>query len=297
MKNYHEMAQSALSRVKSIEKEKQKRKKTLAKILLPLLCLALLAALGIGALRLGQKRTPPSPIGGLGSSESTDSPAEETTGGAFSGAREAAPGIDPTEETKPPKPETGTAPSLPPEETRVPMTEPPAPLSTETQKTDPIAPPTPVVRNYVYLWWNGKNVAGYLVRAMEDNPDGVYTVLADFRPTTAEIDSFVHEGKTLSERAVAACEPNASASDIAAYMAAFDAYAESVLSSVIEKVTAQGIECEKKSGQSNCLRLVLTPEQFKNLSLDHPEAWSFTGETEQPEEQSAPGAQPGQIVS
>ena len=58
-----------------------------------------------------------------------------------------------------------------------------------------------------YLWWKEKlTVTGRLYHAIEDDPAGTLTVLAIYRPATAEIADFVYEGKTLSEWAVASAE-------------------------------------------------------------------------------------------
>ena len=54
------------------------------------------------------------------------------------------------------------------------------------------------------FWWNGLSIGGALKLAIEDNPDGVFAVLATYRPTTGNITSFIYEGKTLAEWAIAA---------------------------------------------------------------------------------------------
>ena len=52
--------------------------------------------------------------------------------------------------------------------------------------------------------WTGLSIGGALKLAIEDNPDGVFAVLATYRPTTGNITSFIYEGKTLAEWAIAA---------------------------------------------------------------------------------------------
>ena len=61
-----------------------------------------------------------------------------------------------------------------------------------------------------YFWWKNKlNMGGQLYNAIENDKNGTFSVVAAYRPATAEITSFTYEGKTLSELAIEAEEEGA----------------------------------------------------------------------------------------
>lgn len=59
----------------------------------------------------------------------------------------------------------------------------------------------------MFYWWKNRvNMSGRLYWALEDDPDGEFAVTAVYRPATANITSFVYEGKTLAEWGIGAVE-------------------------------------------------------------------------------------------
>ena len=60
-----------------------------------------------------------------------------------------------------------------------------------------------------YFWWKNRlSVTGRLNQAIENDPDGTFSVIANYRPVTGNITDFTYEGKTLSEWAIASAEAN-----------------------------------------------------------------------------------------
>ena len=58
-----------------------------------------------------------------------------------------------------------------------------------------------------FLWWKNRlSVTWRLNQAIESDPEGTFTVIANYRPTTGDITDFTYEGRTLSQWATEAVE-------------------------------------------------------------------------------------------
>ena len=128
---------------------------------------------------------------------------------------------------------------------------------------------------WVYFWWNRLSISGPLKFAIEENPNGVFAVVATYHPTSAEAFSFAYEGRTLQEWAEEAYEENASTEAKEAYKRAYNACLETVLPAAVEKLTASGIRCERTAYRNNGVTLIVTAEELKNLLLENTADWDF----------------------
>ena len=310
MKTYEEMAQSALSRISEHEAEKKKRRR----LAVPAAALCLAAVLGIGAWQSG--------LFGAGS------PIDDV--------------VVPTE---PP----AVTPAATPE-VKIITGDP------DGQKG------TDITEGCCLFRWTGLTIGGALRNAIEDNPDGTFAVIASYRPTTGNITSFVYEGKTLAELAIAADNErilpekmaqllkqgdelkygtalyetgtpdgikwdrsryenqvaffgdlldkyivdgeflrDALEKDIAAlqsvnittpdgtttvtyfgetsartqYALAYNAYLETVLPAVADRLTESGISCERTPYTNNGLTLTVTAQELKSLPKEFYSDWVF----------------------
>lgn len=126
-----------------------------------------------------------------------------------------------------------------------------------------------------YFWWNKLSVGGTLKNAIDNNPNGIFKVLATYRPTTADITSFEYKGKTLSEWATAAFEENATQEAIKGYKLAFNAYLDTAFPIFIDQLSSNNIQCEKADYMNNGLILIVSAQQLKNLPLEELGYWTF----------------------
>lgn len=194
MKTYEEMAQSALKRIDQSEAERRQRRKNAAKITAPVASLCFLAVLGLGLWKMGAFRPEVLPAD-AGHSES-DGSDYDTAERQPSGPAEEIAERDAAEEQS--SGEGDIEPGVPPEGPE------PDVMGEHEDGGLPSDPAKEATGGFAYLWWNRLNVSGQLYFAMEDEPDGVFEILAVYRPATANITSFTYEGKTLSELAIAA---------------------------------------------------------------------------------------------
>lgn len=59
------------------------------------------------------------------------------------------------------------------------------------------------------------------------------------------------------------------------YSLAYNAYLDTILPAMIERLTENGIPCERSSYQNASISLLVTPEQLQNLPLDDLKSWYF----------------------
>lgn len=296
MMTYEEMTKNALERIEQHKAEQKKRRKTAAKIAIPAVCCCLAAAVGIGVWKsdffrktptLAEPRIP----GSIAETAETENVTEnETVQAVFTEEAEGTtvPAVtfeneDPTGSVEKPSEDGNgivtavTAVSEGSENTTAVPSAPEVQTETEIvtasdggQKGGDVS-----AQSFCLLYWNGLSVTGELKNAIDNNPGGVFSVLASYHPATAEITSFVYEGKTLSEWAIAAFEEDAPDEAKKGYSCAYYAYLEKYLTEEADRLTANGIRCEHKPWQSNSLTLIATAEQLKNLPLDKDGSWSF----------------------
>lgn len=192
MKSYEEMAQNALDRIGDYKAEQKNRRKTVTRIAVPALSLCLAALLGIGAWQSGlfQTEAPLVDAGNLDGNEYSsgqtvpihpDEVSEQDKAGLNLTQNNNAV-IDPNARDK----ETGV------------------PIITGGDSGAKGDEAGTVSDCCIFCWKNKLSMYGDLYWAVENNPDGVYAVLATYRPTTANITSFTYEGKTLAELAIEA---------------------------------------------------------------------------------------------
>ena len=189
MKTYEEMAKSALARIERQQSEQRRRRRIALRAAVPALCLCLAAAVGFGtgAFRKAPQpapsgetdvRTPqiPAPVGTL--------PGQDGPSLTLNAEQESAP--DPVQDD--------AAESVMPSG---------APVGSEVKGTEIAA----VTGDFCRFWWENKLVMyGGLYWALDREPDGVFSVVATYRPATANVTDFVYGGKTLAEWALAAEE-------------------------------------------------------------------------------------------
>lgn len=257
MKSYEEMARSALSRIEAHETEKKNRKKTAARIALPVVSICLLAGIGFGVWQSGLNRQ----IGDAGM-ETAYRASEEATMSAPKEPKEQGSSEAPVTESS----ETIGEPTEPIEEEKSAAEAPAADgqkgLSTKT-------------RGFAYLWWNDRKVCGALVYAMEESPDETFAVLATFRPTADETGDFTYEGKTLTQLADEAFADGAPQEAIKSYKLAYNAYLDAVMPETVEALTAAGVRCEPAPYVTNALTLYVDMEGLKTLPLENMASWTF----------------------
>lgn len=129
---------------------------------------------------------------------------------------------------------------------------------------------------FPYFWWNNSLlVSGPLKSAMENNPDSMFTVLATYRPATADVTSFTYEGKTLAKWATEAYKENASQDAMKGYKRAYNAYLETVLPAAVNRLTENQIRCERTAYRNDALTLFVTAGQLNNLPLENLKYWYF----------------------
>ena len=224
MKTYDEMARSALERIGQYEAEKKKRRKSAVRIAVPAVSFCLVALLGFGAWQTGLFQRSPA----ISAADVTGVPIPKPDGTI---QREKMPDVIPEHPILRPGDEGYVAPVPTPDITATA----PVPAESEGLPTgdgnvsggsgdagDPVSvvtgdgkvvtgdaqkgPDAEVTQGYIYLWWNNLSVSGPLYFAIGNNPGSTFSVLATYRPATANITDFTYEGKTLAEWAAAADE-------------------------------------------------------------------------------------------
>ena len=197
MKTYEQMAQSALTRIKQHETQKKRRKKLAAGIIVPA-AVCLTAVLGITAWK----------------SEIPAKPADSLPETSITTLQTTAADEHETDAQTETTAQIGESTAVQ-TETQIPVTENVPPV-TEMQSTETEVQPTAQSESgkkggdavssagAALLRLGDKlSVSGALYHAIEENPEGRFTVTAFYRPATAEITDFIYEGKTLSEWAIA----------------------------------------------------------------------------------------------
>ena len=135
---------------------------------------------------------------------------------------------------------------------------------------------TGIANDACRFWWRNKLVMyGDLYWALDENPDGVFSVLARYSPTTGNITSFSYEGKTLAEWAIAAFEENASHESVESYKLAYNAYLETVLPAAASRLSESGIPCERAPYRQDCLIFTATAQEHEDLPLEDLQSWIF----------------------
>ena len=258
--------------------EQKKRRKAVKRIALPTMSFCLVAALGIGAWQGGLlHKEPEAAFCGGPETETSGAPAPSPD---WTIQRTEIPEVFPVHPILKPGDEGYIDPG--PEPIRdLPENE----LSSEPAQTEN-APET-VTDNTdgqkgapeataVMRWWKNKlSVTGALYYALEDNPGSVFSVLATYRPTTANITDFIHEGKTLSEWATEAFAKDASEDAMRGYKLAYNAYLEVVMPEAVSALSENGIECSRADYQNNGIMLSVTAEELENLPLEDLQHWYF----------------------
>lgn len=352
MKTYEEMADSALGRIEKLEKEKKKRRKTAARIVLPALCVCMAAGLGFGAWQAGLFTTPSDIVVEPGETEESGATEVFVTGDNAATEAVTAANEDVTQAYAAQTQETPQTQAV----TQAPETPQTQAVSEATAESGTSVEPTQstqgqkgsegvVVDSALINWKNNMCISASLYQAMSDAPDGAYTVTASYCPATAEITDFVYEGKTLSERAIASENarftlhkmhellkqgeelklgaalyetglPDGTkwdrrlyedkvayygelidkyivngeflheqlSKDIAEYgmdtyvekyKLAYNAYLETVLPSVMQKLTQSGISCSRAAYSVNGITFTVTQTQLENIPLDDITNWFF----------------------
>ena len=200
MKSSEEMVKSLLGRREQYEKERKKRRKCMIGVSVPAGCCALLLCAVF--LLPGTKDN----IGSAALPATTAAPTDS--------AEPEAPDLPVTDDI----PESQLAPEGP-----EPVTDAGEesggsiqidPAGTETDGGGSASPAdfvpttgTEGSEEVFFLWWKNKlSVTWRLHQAIEDDPEGTFTVIASYRPVTGEITDFTYEGKTLSQWAIASVE-------------------------------------------------------------------------------------------
>ena len=283
MKTYEEMAQNALNRISNYKTEKKERRKKLAKISAFAVCFCLAAVLCVS---VGQSKIFKSgetlisadntasqdgnqSLAYNNSDKNSDSAVsyESTTQKASDKSDKAS--VQNKISSEKSDNTAGTA-----EHKNVPDDKPKTQAVTgNSNKQKGAENPSGGFR---YFWWNNNLlVSGALKSAMENNPDSVFTVLATYRPATADVTSFTYEGKTLSKWAIEAYKENAPQEAIEGYKLAYNAYLETVLPTAVNRLTGNQIRCERTAYRNDALTLFVTAEQLNNLPLDNLKYWHF----------------------
>lgn len=230
MKTYEEMAQNALIRIGQYKAEQKKRRKAVTRIAAPATSFCLVAIIGLGAWHAGVfQKTPmisdqgesgipiPNPDGTIQREEMPEN--VPNPNGTIE--REPMPEVFPEHPILHPGDEDYIAP--------IPTLNPEAPVSGEADAPSHTAdaPAVPdetkaepaiitgddgqkgggpeVTEGSALFWWKNKLVmTGNLYWAIDENPGAAFSVLATYRPATANVTDFTYEGKTLAEWAVAA---------------------------------------------------------------------------------------------
>lgn len=197
MKTYNEMAHAALERISEQKNEQKKRRKIITGITVPAVC-CLLTVFGIAAWQSGRFAEPVLPPD-----------ASETTAAEIT-----AQNIDVTEVTATESPVSATVSEENETTVKESGNEQPTEYVENVTGTTEMTAAAPAdsgnkgsvdtVSDCAILRWNNKlDVSGALYYAMQADPSGTFSVIASYRPATAEITDFTYEGKTLSEWAVA----------------------------------------------------------------------------------------------
>lgn len=219
MKTYEEMAQNALGRIDRYKTEQKKRRKAAVRIAAPVACFCLVAVLGFSAWQAGYFQKTPAVSGGP-DVDASGVPIPNPNGLI---EREEMPEVFPEHPILRPGDDGYVAPIPTPNpdaqdaanEPAHTENAPDAPVGSDTQ--EPPAPEiitgndgeqkgsTGVTDGSALFWWKNKLVmSGDLYWAIDGNPGAVFSVLAAYRPATANITDFTYEGKTLAEWAIAA---------------------------------------------------------------------------------------------
>ena len=199
MKSSDEMVKSLLERRERYVQERKKRRKRVIGISVPAGCCALLlcAVFLLPGIRDSMgSAVLPGPTAAPTDSADPETPALPVTDGAF--GSQLAP--------ENPEPVTDAGESIQSELAAGTGTD-----SDGTASPHDLTPKTgtagSVSYEICYLWWRNKLiVAGPLYWAIEDDPEGTFTVIASYRPITGDITDFTYEGKTLSQWAIEAVE-------------------------------------------------------------------------------------------
>lgn len=205
MKTYEEMAKSALERIDQYKIEQNKRIKRIIKITAPAFGFCLAAVLGFGAWQSGLFKV--------------NSPSVDLSGSELAKNNYSVSSIEPdTSEEMPEQDDSNTEREV---------VEHNAQSNLENKNGENSEAEHNIVKEVpeiitssedgqkgvgvgtidgccLFIWKNKLSMGGTLYWTLEDNPDGVFSVLATYRPITANITSFVYEGKTLAEWAIEA---------------------------------------------------------------------------------------------
>lgn len=205
MKTYDEKTRCVFDRIEQEKSTRHARKNKVIKIVSPVVSFCLIVLLGFAVKQSGAFKTETprfSPVDSAGGNGDNTPTADH-----YTGALEET-GTIVTEDQKPtfaPTNEPSTTQQVDPAETFVPQTEGMAATPTEEPTGDGQKGDAPVSDGAALLHWHNKLVmSGSLYRALENDPHGTHSVLAVYRPTTADITSFTYEGKTLSRWAIEA---------------------------------------------------------------------------------------------
>lgn len=183
MKTSNEMVTDLLRRRDQYLETQKKRRRRIAGITSSAACCALLVCTAFLMLPKEENHvTPPVPASPV-QTENPAQPAEPTA-------------AEPAESAEP----TAAEPAKTVETEPAPATEP----SGQSQ-VSPSDVSDGDSNGFCLFWWKNKlSMYGSLYWALENDPDGTFAATAVYRPVTGEITSFVYEGKTLAEWAIAA---------------------------------------------------------------------------------------------
>ena len=238
MKTYEEMAHSALGRIEAYEERRKQREKAVLEIAVPTVSFGLAAAVGLGLWQSGVFRrneavldpgnavwtdTVPSDGGTDTTGEAVETDITEVSEqdtAAFSEDETIAEAIsEEPQETEIETEEIEIAedvllPDIPKSDMEEgAAVQPDAVEYTEeggafaAEEGTRVSGDTGMTEGFCNFWWKNKlTMDGPLYWKLQEDPEGVIPVTAVYRPATAEITSFLYEGKTLSELAIAAEE-------------------------------------------------------------------------------------------
>ena len=191
MKSSEEMVKSLLERREQYAKERERQRKRIVGISVPAGCCALLLCAVF--LLPGMKDR----VGTAALPMPTSAPDMPITDSGVSAQEAPEPVTDAGEGTD----------VILPDETAVPGAETDGGTASPPDLTPKTETAGSVSEEVCYLWWKNRlSVTWRLNQAIQDDPEGTFTVIANYRPATGDITDFTYEGKTLSEWAVASVD-------------------------------------------------------------------------------------------
>ena len=272
MKTYEEMAQSALRRIETELAAQRRRKKRIRDAITAATGICLAAALVFCVWRTDLLRP----------NVAAEHPSNSVSANMRTDASVSEPQHAPEEETDVPVPafpplQTPSSPAELPEPVPPITADSPENESKDSPQIESSGSDDPnQAGSSCGFWWENRLVmSGMLYQAIRDDPDGEWEIRAVYHPATAEITSFLYEGKTLGAWAEEAYAADVLPDAKEGYRLAYDAYLETVLPAAVSRMTEGGISCRREDGRKDALVFSATVDVLKKLPLEQPENWRF----------------------